>query len=66
MQSTVSPAAGRVGSDVRIRSCEERDMRAVTEIYGHHVLHSLATFELEPPSLDEMVRQPSAPTGPST
>jgi len=30
-------------------------MRAVTEIYHHHVLHSPATFELEPPTYDEML-----------
>jgi L-amino acid N-acyltransferase YncA len=39
---------------VTIRACTESDMRAVTEIYAHHVLHSPATFELEPPSLEEM------------
>jgi phosphinothricin acetyltransferase len=30
-------------------------MPAVTEIYHHHVLHSPATFELVPPSFDEML-----------
>ena len=30
-------------------------MRAVTEIYHHHVLHSPATFELVPPTCDEMI-----------
>ena len=29
-------------------------MPAVTEIYGHHVLNGFASFETEPPSLDEM------------
>jgi phosphinothricin acetyltransferase len=38
-----------------VRACEESDMRAVTEIYRHHVLHSPATFELVPPTLDEML-----------
>jgi phosphinothricin acetyltransferase len=38
-----------------IRPCTEQDMRAVTEIYHHHVLHSPATFELEPPTYDEML-----------
>jgi len=32
-------------------------MEAVTAIYGHHVLHSPATFELDPPSFDEMLRR---------
>jgi L-amino acid N-acyltransferase YncA len=44
-------------SRVSIRACEERDMSDVTEIYGHHVLHSPATFEVEPPSRAEMARR---------
>jgi L-amino acid N-acyltransferase YncA len=39
---------------VSIRACEERDVTAVTAIYHHHVLHSPATFELEPPDVEEM------------
>jgi len=42
-----------------IRACEQRDMLAVTEIYGHYVLHSPGTFEIEPPSLAEMTRRRS-------
>lgn len=30
-------------------------MHAVQAIYEHHVRHSLATFELDPPSLEEML-----------
>jgi len=30
------------------------DIVAITAIYTHHVLHGLASFEIEPPSLDEM------------
>jgi L-amino acid N-acyltransferase YncA len=44
-------------SAITIRVCTEADMRAVTEIYAHHVLHSPATFELDPPSLEEMMRR---------
>jgi phosphinothricin acetyltransferase len=40
---------------ITIRPCAEDDMRAVSEIYAHHVLHSTATFELEPPNLEEML-----------
>ncbi len=40
-----------------IRACEESDMRAVTEIYHHHVLHSPATFELVPPTFDDMLER---------
>jgi L-amino acid N-acyltransferase YncA len=44
-------------SAITIRACEEDDMRAVAEIYAHHVLHSPATFELDPPNLEEMLRR---------
>jgi L-amino acid N-acyltransferase YncA len=44
-------------SAIAVRPCEEGDMRAVAEIYGHHVLHSTATFELDPPNLEEMMRR---------
>jgi L-amino acid N-acyltransferase YncA len=40
-----------------IRPSGEQDVDAITEIYGHHVLHSPATFEIEPPSRDEMARR---------
>jgi phosphinothricin acetyltransferase len=45
----------RAPSETIIRTCEESDMRAVTEIYRHYVLHSPATFELVPPTHDEML-----------
>src|SRR5579871_6967655 len=37
-----------------VRPAAEADMAAVREIYAHYVLHSLATFEETPPTLDEM------------
>jgi L-amino acid N-acyltransferase YncA len=33
------------------------DAPQITAIYGHHVLHGTATFELEPPSADDMARR---------
>ena len=39
---------------IEIRPAEVTDMPAVTDIYGHHVLNGFASFETEPPSLDEM------------
>jgi L-amino acid N-acyltransferase YncA len=42
---------------VTVRACEPADVDAVTEIYGHQVLHSPATFELEPPGRAEMARR---------
>ena len=33
------------------------DLAAITAIYGHHVLHGSASFETEPPSLEDMRRR---------
>jgi phosphinothricin acetyltransferase len=46
-------------SSVSIRACEERDAAAIAAIYGHHVLHSPATFEVEPPGVEEMMARRS-------
>ncbi len=32
----------------------EQDLPAITRIYAHHVRHGTGTFEIEPPSLEEM------------
>lgn len=37
-----------------IRPCLESDLEAITAIYAHHVLHGTGTFEVDPPSQDEM------------
>jgi len=42
-------------SEVRVATV--MDMAAVTDIYRHHVLHGLASFEITPPVLDEMQRR---------
>lgn len=42
---------------IEIRPAREADLAAVTEIYAYHVLHGLATFEIEPPSLAETTRR---------
>ena len=39
------------------RDSEERDLDAITAIYAHHVLHGLASFELEAPDTAEMARR---------
>lgn len=41
----------------RIRGCEPADIQAITQIYSHHVLHGLATFEIEPPGIVEMAQR---------
>ena len=42
-------------SAVDVRDAREGDMRFVREIYAHHVLHGLASFEEEAPSVAEMI-----------
>lgn len=37
-----------------IREASDGDMEAIRDIYTHHVLHGLATFEEVPPSADEL------------
>jgi phosphinothricin acetyltransferase len=44
-------------SDIRIRGANNSDIPAITEIYGHHVLHGTASFEIDPPSREEMRRR---------
>ncbi len=41
-------------SQFQVRPSTEDDLSAITRIYSHHVLHSAATFELDPPAQDEM------------
>jgi len=41
-------------STLTVRPLAAHDLPAVQAIYGHHVLHGLASFEEEPPSLEEM------------
>ncbi|WGF88463.1 GNAT family N-acetyltransferase [Marinivivus vitaminiproducens] len=43
-----------------IRDAVEADMTAVQAIYAHHVLHGLATFEEQPPLVEEMIARYSA------
>jgi L-amino acid N-acyltransferase YncA len=39
---------------MNIRPVTANDIPALREIYAHHVLHGSASFEVEPPSLEEM------------
>lgn len=43
--------------DVLVRPALAADMAAVQAIYGHHVRHGLASFEDDPPSLEEVTRR---------
>jgi L-amino acid N-acyltransferase YncA len=42
---------------VQVRPATADDVPAMQEIYTHHVRHGLASFEEEPPSVDEMRRR---------
>ncbi len=43
--------------DVQIRPATLTDIGAITAIYRHHVLHGLASFEVDPPDESEMTRR---------
>ncbi len=45
---------------MQLRSVEARDMPRITAIYAHAVATGMASFELEPPTLEEMVRRQQA------
>lgn len=40
-----------------IRPAQESDLPAIQQIYAHHVLNSLTSFEEVPPHVDEMARR---------
>jgi L-amino acid N-acyltransferase YncA len=52
MASTMDTA--RTPDDLRIRDSSDDDLPAIHAIYAHHVLHGTGSFELEPPSIEEM------------
>src|SRR5690242_5560436 len=43
--------------DVVIRPSRDADIATIAAIYGHHVLHGVASFEEVPPSADEIGRR---------
>jgi phosphinothricin acetyltransferase len=47
-------------SDLTIRPATPADIAAITGIYAHAVRHGTASFELEPPDVDEMARRQRA------
>ena len=55
MSDAVSPSPGPV-----IRPSFQEDVAAIQAIYGHHVLHGLASFEEVPPDAAEMARRREA------
>lgn len=53
--NALSPAASASSSPVLLADASEADMAQVQRIYAHHVLRGLASFEEEPPQLDDML-----------
>lgn len=45
--------------DVQVRESRDGDVTRLQEIYAHHVLHGLASFEEVPPTIEEMVARRS-------
>jgi L-amino acid N-acyltransferase YncA len=45
------------GDELIVRPSRDADVAAIAAIYGHHVLHGVATFEEVPPSVDEIGRR---------
>ena len=39
---------------IQIRDSRDDDVAAIQALYAHHVLHGTGTFELDPPTPDEM------------
>ena len=58
---TLFPVSGGVSAaNVVVESARPQDMAAVQALYAPHVLQGLATFEEQPPSVDEMTRRHEA------
>jgi phosphinothricin acetyltransferase len=49
---------------VKIGDVAESDAAAIAAIYGHHVLHGTASYEVEPPSVEDTVAKICRVTGP--
>ena len=49
---------------MELRAATSADIAAIQAIYAHHVRHGLASFEIEPPTLAEMLDRFESTTGP--
>jgi len=47
-------------SDALIRPSTSADVTAISDIYAHHVMHGTATFEITPPTAEEIARRRDA------
>jgi len=48
---------------MEVRAATSADVPAIQAIYAHHVRHGLASFEIEPPSTEEMLGRFDSITG---
>jgi phosphinothricin acetyltransferase len=53
-----------MGDAVEIRNVREGDADAIAAIYGHHVLHGTASYEVDPPTVEETRTKIRRITGP--
>ncbi|MAF96749.1 MAG: GNAT family N-acetyltransferase [Rhodospirillaceae bacterium] len=60
MNPNGNTGTGAAAGDIVIRDVADGDMEAVREIYSHHVLEGLASFEEVPPDVAEMTRRRDA------
>ncbi len=49
-----------MATDPHVRTASATDVSALTAIYRHHVLHGLASFEIDPPDAGEITRRLAA------
>ena len=54
---TGSPRTVPAAPQLIVRPCFQQDLETVQLIYGHHVLSGTGSFELTPPSLDEITER---------
>jgi L-amino acid N-acyltransferase YncA len=52
----MEPASSPSGT-LLVRAAEERDIETIAAIYAHHVINGAASFELAPPSAEEMAER---------
>jgi phosphinothricin acetyltransferase len=50
--------------EIAIRDVDEGDAGAIAAIYAHHVRHGTASYEVEPPSVEETLAKIGRVTAP--
>src|SRR5258708_38310362 len=55
--SSIARSPRILGERVQVRPALAEDLPAIQAIYAHHVLHGLASFEEQPPPLEEIRRR---------